>query len=328
LCQIIDTFALKKTEANIINPEQAIWRTLNSREKKMLPKDSDFQEKYQKFMMERKKFNRKEFWKKRIRKLLIIYLRKIKIFNKLLSPTTFEFGEITNQSNYFSNDRIAIYTSIFGEYDNVIEPECVPDNCDFYIITDKSIKKGSVWRPLLVNLKDYDLEDKTNVIKNRFFKMFADKLFSKYKYSIYVDGNIKIFTDLTEFIHDMNRYGIKMHNHYRRNCVYKEIDQCLLLGKDTSSNLIAHREHLVSERLPKEYGMLEAPVIVREHHNPSCIKLMNEWWYEFSKYSKRDQISLPYVLWKNNIKVCEIALLGNDINSNYAIKKMKHNNQD
>jgi hypothetical protein len=291
----------------------------------MLPKDRKYQEKYHKLMIKRKKINRKEFWKKRIGKLLIVYLRKTKIFNKLLKPPIYELGKITNQSNYFSNDRIAIYTAIFGGYDKFIEPECLPDNCDFYIITDTVINHGSVWKLIPVDLKNFNLEAKSNAIKNRFFKMFPDKLFPEYKYSIYVDGNIKIVTDLTEFITNFNKYGIKMHNHYRRNCVYKEIDRCLMVGKDTCSNLIAHREHLVNEGMPREYGMLEAAIIVRDHHNPYCIELMNEWWSEFSKYSKRDQISLPYILWKNNIKVNELALLGNDINSDYAIKRINHN---
>ena len=26
---------------------------------------------------------------------------------------------------------------------------------------------------------------------------------------------------------------------------------------------------------------------------------MEEWWDEYIKFSKRDQLSLPYVMWKN-----------------------------
>ena len=39
-------------------------------------------------------------------------------------------------SNYFSSEKIAIYTCIFGNYDSILEPYFVPDNCDFYIFTD------------------------------------------------------------------------------------------------------------------------------------------------------------------------------------------------
>lgn len=291
----------------------------------MLPKDSTFQKRYEKLMRKKKKLNRQEFCHKNFKKMLMMYTVKIKWLSKLLKNTKYEITDITNQSNYFSTDRIAVYTAIFGEYDNLNEPECFPDNCDFYIITDQNVKKDSIWKPIPLNLRDYELEGKSNIVKNRFFKMFPDKLFADYKYSIYVDGNFKILTDLTEFIHGMGKYGIKMHNHYRRNCVYKEIDKCLALGKDTSANLTAHKEHLVKEGMPGEYGLLEAPIIVREHHNPLCRKLMNDWWHEFLQYSRRDQISFPYVLWKNNIKTSEIALLGNDIYSNYAFKRLNHN---
>ena len=38
--------------------------------------------------------------------------------------------------DYFSEDRIAIYTCIIGAYDEILEPVFIPDNCDFYLITD------------------------------------------------------------------------------------------------------------------------------------------------------------------------------------------------
>lgn len=290
----------------------------------MLPKDSEFQGKYAELMLERKKRNRNQFWKNKTKKRLKIYLQKIGLFRKLLKPPAFEYAEITKKSNYFSEDRIAIYTSIFGAYDTIIEPEYVPDNCDFYIITDQNIDGESAWKKITVDLDAYGLTNESNVIKNRFFKMFPDKIFPNYKYSIYVDGNIRISTDLTEFIHGMNQYGVKLHNHFRRNCVFKEIEACLEWRKDTYENLSMHKEYLLKAGMPREYGLLEAPMIVREHRNPLCIKLMQEWWDEFLKCSKRDQISLPYVLWKNNIRVSELALLGNDVNSNYAIQIVKH----
>lgn len=293
----------------------------------MLPKDREFEDRYKESMLKKKKINRKEFWSKSPKRKLVLYLNSINvnIFNNLLKKS-YEFLDINRECNYFSHERIAIYTSIFGKYDEINELDCVPDNCDFYIITDQNINEESCWKKIPINLKDYGLDGKSNIIKNRFFKMFPEKVFSDYKFSIYVDGNIKIKTDLTEFIHNMNQYGIKMHKHYRRNCVYKEIEKCLEVGRDTSEGLRRHMEHLMNEGMPEEYGLLEAPVIVREHHNPICLKLMNEWWQEFLEYSKRDQISLPYVLWKNNIKIEEIALLGNDIFSNYAFQRVKHNN--
>ncbi|PRY82675.1 glycosyltransferase domain-containing protein [Alkalibacterium olivapovliticus] len=269
--------------------------------------------------------NKKDFWKKNIKRKAIysfyrfgILKKHVKRFNK------YDIKEIDTSSNYFSEDRIVIYTVIFGNYDNIVEPDYVPDNCDYFIITDNNISQNSKWKKFNVELDTYSLIDKSNIEKNRYFKMKPHELFSDYKYSIYVDGNIKISTDFTEFIHNMNSYGLKLHNHYRQSCVYKEINNCIKIKKDNEANLLRHMNHLKASGMPQNYGMLEAPVIVREHNNPDCVRIMEEWWKEFSKYSKRDQISLPFILWKNKIKISEVAILGKDIYSNYAFRKVKH----
>ncbi len=35
---------------------------------------------------------------------------------------------------------------------------------------------------------------------------------------------------------------------------------------------------------------------------------MDEWWYYIENYSKRDQLSLSYVLWKNQVKIEDISI--------------------
>lgn len=46
-------------------------------------------------------------------------------------------------------------------------------------------------------------------------------------------------------------------------------------------------------------GLTENNVIYRKHKDPRCIKVMEDWWYMVENYSRRDQLSLFYVLWKN-----------------------------
>lgn len=244
-------------------------------------------------------------------------------FTEKINP--YEFQEVQMQSNYFSTERIAIYTCIFGNYDKINEPLVMPNNCDYFVITDEEKSIETNWKFKNVDLVEYGLQKESNIAKNRFFKMHPHLLFPEYKYSIYVDGNIKIMTDLTEFIQNVNSTGIQMHNHYRQDCIYKEIRKCHKMKKDSKENLDKHLNHLINNNMPKNYGMLEAPIIVRKHNNSLCIKIMEDWWQEFVQYSKRDQISLPYVLYKNDIKVADIATLGNDIYSNFAFSKVKHN---
>ncbi|GAB2323935.1 hypothetical protein IRB23M11_15550 [Alkalibacterium sp. m-11] len=70
--------------------------------------------------------------------------------------------------------------------------------------------------------------------------------------------------------------------------------------------------------------MLECPILLREHDNPTCQMIMEERWEEFLANSKRDQVNLPLVLWRHGIRTNELAGLGTDIYSNYAFLKVPH----
>lgn len=225
--------------------------------------------------------------------------------------------------SYVSNSRIAVYTSIFGEYDNVQEPLVIPDNCDFYIITDNEIKKESLWKK--ISPKEFsDIDNMNNIYKNRYFKMNPHKVFPNYEYSIYIDGNIKVITDLSELVNKVGECGIAMHSHATRDCITQEAKACNILGKESLDVINKQIEKYFQEGMPKGFGLLQASVIVREHNNYKCKKIMRDWWNEFNIGCKRDQISLPYVIWKNGLTVSEIGVLGNNIAENYSLRIFDH----
>lgn len=225
---------------------------------------------------------------------------------------------------YFSNERIAIYTCIIGVYDKIAEPLICPDNCDFYIVTDQNIPSDSVWKKLDFNRHSLQLEKLSNVEVNRYFKMHPHILFPNYKYSIYVDGNIQPITDLTEFVNRIGDCGIAAHRHCFRNCVYDEGAVLKYLKKDNPERIEQHLAYLREQKMPCNYGLIECNVIARRHHDPICIAVMDDWWNEFMSQSKRDQLSFPHALYKNNISVDEVATLGNNVFENDAIRKNGH----
>lgn len=229
---------------------------------------------------------------------------------------------VKNNSNYFSEHRIAVYTAVFGNYDTILEPLLTPDNCDFYVFTDQELKnKNSVWKKKEI---PNDIASLDNVSKNRYLKMHPHELFDDYEYSIYVDGNIQIISDLTEYINELNELGIGIHKHKTRNCVYDELEIIVKNGKETRTNALKHKEYLEQTNMPKNYGLFECGIIVRQHHNPLCIELMEDWWNEFSKYTKRDQISLPHVLFMHEIPVEKLVIFNSDIQSNASFRFLRH----
>ena len=79
-----------------------------------------------------------------------------------------------------------IYTTIFGGYDNLVEPYFVPDGWDFVCFTDDDIE-SDVWK--MVKVKTF-YDDNTRNAKQ--FKVLPHRHLSEYDYSIFIDGNMTI----------------------------------------------------------------------------------------------------------------------------------------
>ena len=74
------------------------------------------------------------------RQLANMVQKKLKVSKSLCSYEKVEIEKSCVKENYFSSERIAIYTCITGGYDSVIEPLFIPDNCDYYLVTDREKK--------------------------------------------------------------------------------------------------------------------------------------------------------------------------------------------
>ena len=140
------------------------------------------------------------------------------------------------------------------------------------------------------------------------------------------DRNIKLISTISRLIQKVNENrGLAIHKHSSNNCITKEILDCRAYGKGDFKKLKEQVNRYFEKGFPKEYGMLECNVLVMDLKNKEAIHIFDDWWKEYiNSESKRDQIALPYVLWKNNVKVEEIGTLGENINKNPLFKINSH----
>ena len=235
----------------------------------------------------------------------------------------------TNKCNYFFTERIAVYTAVFSSYDELHEPKLLPDNCDFFLFSDCiTVPEGSAWKAKeLPDLIQREVQSFPPAEKNRYLKMHPDLLFPEYNYSVYMDGNLLLYTDPTEYINKLSKYGVSFYTHYRRKCVYEELQAVSAKHRMTIKQVEEVKRFLLDVGMPEKYGLLECPVIARRHHQPECKKLMSEWWELFRRFPYRDQILLPYVLFKNRIRTEELGLLGSNVWNAPGIRSVDHVNQ-
>lgn len=211
--------------------------------------------------------------------------------------------------------KVAVYTCIWGKYDNILEPYFVNPDIDYFIITDMNIPKDSVWEKLDIS-KFLDTKQMSPIEVNRFCKILPHRLFSEYDYSIYIDGNIRIVTDMFPIISDMSNHILGIHD-YQVDCIYNMKDAIIAGKRAKKAYVLPQIQKYKTEGFPENFGAFECNVLVRKHMDAQCQKLMEDWWNEFNNTtSKRDQLSLPYVLWKNNMTSNCVKSLGHHVREN------------
>lgn len=240
-------------------------------------------------------------------------------------------GELENNFKYDNTlksnrkPKIVVYTCIVGNYEKLIEPFLKFDNIDYVAFLDNQ-EKSAVWNIKEIPSKIKKLENAT--IINRYIKFHPYEIFSKdnYDYAIYIDGNIKVMSNLTNFVYAVNsKTGLALHHHRFRNCIYKEIEVCRLIKKGNYKNMKIQKDRYKNEGFPIEFGLYECPVIVSDLKNKNAKNILNSWWDEFvNSESFRDQISLPYIIWKNGYKFDDVGSLGDNIYKNPKLRLYVH----
>lgn len=255
-----------------------------------------------------------------IRYLFSIFMEK-KSMRKHISINSCKDVINSDEKNEI-NEKIAVYTCIIGSYDIPIDPVYISKRCDYYIITDQDIPNNSVWKKIDIN--KFKINNLNNNEINRFIKLHPHLIFQEYNYSIYLDGNVKIISDLSPMVSQLGKKSIGLHIHSFRNCAYKEGKSFKFNKRLNSFYPIVKKqlEQYKKEGFPSEYSLYENTIIVRNHSRKDCILIMETWWEQLKKYSFRDQISLPYVIWKLNMKE-EVFIYG-ILKKNYRLRLYKH----
>jgi GT2 family glycosyltransferase len=220
-----------------------------------------------------------------------------------------------------SRKKIVIYSAIAGDYDELKRPEYVSEGCDYVCFSDKRIGNHHHWQ---IRPFDYYNADPTRTA--RYVKLHPHVYFPDYEWSIWVDANLLIVGDMADFISGMPlNYHMATFKHPYRDCIYDEASKCIDLKLDKPEIIMAQVNRYRSENYPHNLGLSETNVIVRKHNEEDVIQLMNDWWKEIDNGSKRDQLSLNYVAYKNDIRLGFLAEDGISVRNHPSFRLFRHN---
>lgn len=227
-------------------------------------------------------------------------------------------------------NKYLIYTALVGSaYDNIISLSTIDERFDYICFVRKGEKKTEYvgnWR--IVELETV-VED--NARLSRYPKLVPHKTeVANYDYSLYIDANINIkggdiydrFLELVE-----NEEKIALLKHPFRDCVYQEAYVCVAALKGGWFDIVRQIVSLRQGGVKPHSGLYEANFIFRKHNDSVISSLGELWWSTFIKYSKRDQLSLVYSLYKTRIKPVYYLEPGLTTRNHPSLEKIQHNKQ-
>ncbi len=217
--------------------------------------------------------------------------------------------------------KIAVYTAIFGDKDDLKEPIDLSSNegIDYYLITDNKELKSSSYKVVLKNAVYGD------VTKNaRFYKVNGIEEFHDYDYVIWHDGSLQMqHTLIQDLVGYAGQNFLATFQHPERKNFYEEAIACIKLNKDFSLKILWQSFIYFMKGVPSSASaqLYETCILVKNMRLYNH-KFYNLWWKEILKRSRRDQLALPYVLYKLDLDLAIIpGCRNNNIYSKFSIHK-------
>ena len=211
---------------------------------------------------------------------------------------------------------IAVISAELGGFDEQRNHPLQSIDADYFYFNDKNFPLRKSMTPRL---------------QAKIPKMFGWQLKPGYEYYMWLDGNIVFdkFDALEYFYDQIQGYDIVVLHHHRRNTIKWEARYLERAINENSRYIMARydnefwQEQLAEIQADKDYKddfMLIGGVFMYKN-NEKVRQAMKEWWYQVSRYSIQDQISLPYVLRKAGLK---IKILDHDYTKWDYIKREEH----
>lgn len=197
--------------------------------------------------------------------------------------------------------RVAVYTAIAGGYDDLKPHPEIPD-VDFIAFTDGPPADGWEVRPIECQpTEDQRVEHPRDVAK--FYKLFPHVALPDHDFTVWIDGSHEIQSET--FVFDcmaaVMDAGIAVYEHPWRQCIYDEAVASLDLVKYQGLPITEQVDAYRAEGHPEKWGLYATGTMARAN-TPAVAALMADWWAEMGRWTYQDQLSLPVVCRRRDIR--------------------------
>jgi hypothetical protein len=221
--------------------------------------------------------------------------------------------------------RVAVYTTIFGGYDQLKAMPKQSMKADYFLINDQPVMFNEImedqenWKVIQVTSPRKDLHPR---MRAKWYKVFPWEIeeLRNYEVVIFIDGSIQVTSpDFISYCVASLKSDIALFRHPERSCIYDELKASLPMVKYEGETMAAQIESYKKFH-PAGFGLFACGIIVRK--NTDRIRsLMMSWWHEIIKFTWQDQLSFPVVCRLHHIQP---DILPGSIVKNDHFKIMRH----
>lgn len=214
--------------------------------------------------------------------------------------------------------KICVYTCLTGNYDNLSEVEVIDKNVDFICYTNNRNIKSNTWKIFYIDNEDLNDHQLSRKIK----MLGTDYINENYDVSVWQDASVIWKNKPSLFVKEYASKEFSAFTHNERNSVFDEAKEVIRLKKDDQKRVKKHIEFLKKEKFPDNLGLYEMTVFIKNNKCKKVQETMQVWFDTYLKYSKRDQLSFMYAVWKTKLNIKPIHM---NVWNNEWVKHIKHN---
>ena len=171
----------------------------------------------------------------------------------------------------------AIFTVLIGDYDHLVQAP-KQNGWDCILVTDQEFEDSKGWE--VFHVSGY-LDEK---LHSRYYKIMSHHVLDQYDLVCYIDANYTIVGKLPE--------RPMRFKHLKRSTVDEELDRLSGTTKETPFNLECVSRYAKLMDFKDDKGLFQNGFFIRKHDEETN-KLHDVWWSIVSRFSHRDQLSLP-----------------------------------
>ena len=216
---------------------------------------------------------------------------------------------------------IAVITAAVGLKEGSLydpKPTISSGYTDYFVFSDIDIPEHYRWksRKIFVASQDEDYEARRSA---KIPKMLAHYLLPEYDYYIWHDYTHKVAIDPEKIIENyLGDNDFAFFKHPQRDSWDTELEEVRRSNLDHGSLLDIQKNHYNEVGVKKNQDFYECTCFVRRN-NEIANKTCSLWYDHATKFSSRDQVSLPAAIQKYNPKIsimpgtCQIYYGNNEI---------------